>query len=72
MIKEDCELQNRIEHVGDDFTKRFKIVFIILSNIIFCGKSKSSYKINFYFKKKTKYVMLSEIELKVKSRIKNN
>ncbi len=72
IVMEDRRRGNRIERVGDDFTKSFEIVFTILSGIILCGTPESSYKVSFYFRKKTRYIPFNEIELTVKLGIKDN
>ena len=72
IVMEDRGRGNGIERVGDDFTKSFEIVFTILSGIILCGTPESSYKVSFYFRKKTRYIPFNEIELKVKLGIKDN
>ncbi len=72
IVMEDRGHGNGIKHVEDDFTKSFEIVFTILSGIILCGTSESSYKVSFYFRKKTRYIPFNEIELTVTLGIKSN
>lgn len=72
IVMKDRKRGNGIERIEDDFTKSFKIVFIILLGIILYGTSESSYKVNFYFKKQIKYILFNEIELTMKLGIKNN
>ncbi len=72
IVMEDRRRGNGIERVGDDFTKSFEIVFTILSGIILCGPPESSYKVSFYFRKKTRYIPFNKIEFTVKLGIKDN
>lgn len=72
IIMEDYRHENIIEHIEYNFIKSFKIVFTILSDIIFCDILKSNYKINFYFKKNIRYIPFNEIKLIMKLGIKNN
>ena len=73
IVMEDRVRGNRIERMGDNFTKNFEIVFTILSGIIIlCGTQESSYNVSFYFRKKIRYIPFNEIELTVKLRIKDN
>ena len=72
IVKEDRGRENGIKHVWDDFTKSFEIVFTVFSGLLLCGTSKSSYKVSFHFRKKTKHLQLNEIERKVKLEIKDN
>lgn len=68
----DCECRDGIKRVRDNFINSFKIIFIILLDIIFYDIIESNYKICFYFKKKIKHIPFNKIKLSMKLGIKNN
>lgn len=72
ILIENCGCGNKINHVGNDFIKSFKIILTIFLGIILCDTPKSNYKVNFYFKNEIKYILFNKIKFTINFGIKNN
>lgn len=72
IVIENRGRRNKINHVGNDFIKSFKIILTIFLGIIFCNTPKSNYKISFYFKNEIKYILFNKIKFTINLGIKNN